>query len=160
MKASDFDVPEFSGSIRGLARTLGACIVEAPDLQACLVAQLQAHDEAVRLDRVSEIHSILVEALLVCCHERRSAVHVCEIADLANDILSRQGEILRLSAREVGGKLKTLGFRTTRLDSAGRGLYLLGENCKHIHELAKSYGVPSLREGLHGCPHCQELLAR
>jgi len=160
VKASDFDVPEFSGSIRGLARTLGACIVEAPDLQACLVAQLQAHDEAVRLDRVSEIHSILVEALLVCCHERRSAVHVCEIADLANDILSRQGEILRLSAREVGGKLKTLGFRTTRLDSAGRGLYLLGENCKHIHELAKSYGVPSLREGLHGCPHCQELLAR
>ena len=115
---------------------------------------------AVRLDRVSEIHSILVEALLVCCHERRSAVHVSEIADLANDILSRQGEILRLSAREVGGKLKTLGFRTTRLDSAGRGLYLLGENCKHIHELAKSYGVPSLREGLHGCPHCQELLAR
>ena len=92
VKASDFDVPEFSGSIRGLGRTLGACIVEAPDLQACLVAHLQAHDEAVRLDRVSQIHSILVEALLVCCHERRSAVHVSEIADLANDILSRQGE--------------------------------------------------------------------
>src|SRR2546422_11484174 len=77
------------------------------------------HDEAVKLDRVSEIPSILLEALLVCCHERRPAVHVSEIADLANDILSRQGELLELSARQVGGKLKNLGFRTERLDSAG-----------------------------------------
>jgi hypothetical protein len=82
VKASDFDAPEFSGSIRGLARSLGACIVEAPDLQARLVMQLQGHDEALRLDRVSQIHSVLVEALLVCCHERRPAVYVSEIADL------------------------------------------------------------------------------
>jgi hypothetical protein len=34
VKASNFDVPEFDGSVRGLARALGACIVEAPTLQA------------------------------------------------------------------------------------------------------------------------------
>ncbi|MGC2186502.1 MAG: hypothetical protein WA637_24760 [Terriglobales bacterium] len=134
--------------------------MEAPDLQACLAMQLQGHDEGLRLDRVSQIHSILVEALLVCCHERRPAVHVSEIADLTNDILSRQGELLELSAREVGGKLKTLGFRTTRLDSAGRGRYILGENCKRIHELGALYLAPSLKEPLPGCPHCQELGAR
>lgn len=160
VKASDFDVPEFSGSVRGLARALGACIVEAPDLQSSLVTQLEAHDEDVRLDRAGEIESILVEGLLVCCHERRSDVHVIELADLANDILSRHGEPLQLSARKVGGKLKNLGFRTERLDSAGRGLYVLGENCKRIHELGKMYGVPSLRPGLPGCPHCQQLPAR
>jgi hypothetical protein len=122
--------------------------------------QLQGHDEALRLDRVSQIHSILVEALLVCCHERRPAVHVSEIADLTNDILSRQGESLELSPREVGGKLKTLGFRTTRLDSSGRGLYILGETCNRIHELGTLYGVPSLKERLPGCAHCQELGVR
>jgi hypothetical protein len=159
VKASDFDVPEFSGSIRGLARTLGACIVDAPDLLTSLVMQLQDHDQAVRLDRVSQIHSILMEALLVCCHERRSDVHIIELAELANDILSRHGESLRLSAREVGGKLKTLGFNTVRLDSAGRGLYILGENCKRIHELGTLYGVPSLMERLPGCPQCQEVRA-
>jgi hypothetical protein len=160
VKASDFDVPEFSGSIRGLARTLGACIVDAPDLLTSLVMQLQDHDQAVRLDRVSQIHSILMEALLVCCHERRSDVHVIELAELANDIFSRHGEPLQLSAREVGGKLKTLGFSTVRLDSAGRGLYMLGENCKRIHELGTLYGVPSLKERLPGCPQCQEVRGR
>jgi hypothetical protein len=155
VETSEFDVPEFGGSVRGLARTLGACIVDAPDLQVRLVELLQDHDQAVRLDRVSKIESILLEALLVCCHERRPEPHVGEIAELANDILSRHSEILTLSAREVGGKLKALGFRTTRLDSAGRGFYLLGENCKRIHELGNSYGVPSLKEGLPGCPYCQ-----
>jgi hypothetical protein len=157
VQASDFDAPKFSGSIRGLARSLGACIVDAPDLQASLVMQLQGHDEALRLDRISHIHSVLVEALLVCCHERRPAVYVKQIADVANIILSRQGELFELSAREAGGKLKTLGFRTTRLDSAGRGLYVLGENCRRIHELGTLYRVPSLKERLPGCPHCREL---
>jgi hypothetical protein len=159
VKASNFDVLEFNGSIRGLARALGACIVDAPALQASLVLRLQTHDEAVRLDRISEIPSILLEALLVCCHERRPAVYVQEIADVANDILSRHDETLKLSARQVGGKLKNLGFRTERLDAAGRGLYVLGENCRRVHELAKIYCVPSLQAGLRGCPQCQELFA-
>jgi hypothetical protein len=158
VKSSNFDVPEFSGSVRGLARTLGACIVEAPDLLTTLVMRLQDCDQAMRLDRVSQIHSILIEALLVCCHERRSDVHIVDVAELANDILSRHGESLQLSAREVGGNLKTLGFRTVRLDSAGRGLYMLGEDCKRIHELGTLYNVPSLHERLPGCPHCQETL--
>jgi hypothetical protein len=156
VKTGDFDVAGFSGSIRALARTLGACIVDAAALQASLVAQLQGHDQGVRLDQVSKIHSILVEALLVCCHERRPAVHVGEIAEVANDILSRYAETLQLSAREVGGKLRALGFRTTRLDSGGRGLYLLGENCKRVHELANAYAAPSLEQGLPGCPNCRK----
>jgi hypothetical protein len=160
VKGSDFDVPGFSGSIRGLARTLGACIVDAPDLLTCLVMQLQEHDQAVRLDQISQIHPILIEALLVCCHERRADVHIIDLAELVNGILSRHGESLELTARAVGGKLKTLGFRTVRLDSAGRGLYVLGENCKRIHELGKLYGVPSLQKSLPGCPHCQEVGAR
>jgi hypothetical protein len=154
VRTSDFDVPEVAGSFRRLGRTLGACIVDAPDLRARLVQQLRELDAETNLDQIKQILAVLIEAMLVCCHERRSTVHVGEIAKLANTIFLQRGEILQLKPREVGAKLKDLGFRTTKIDSGGRGLYLLGENCKRIHELARAYRVPSLQSGLPGCPHC------
>jgi hypothetical protein len=51
-------VPEFNGSIRGLARALGACIVDAPALQNSLVGQLRMHDEAVKLNQRDSLNSI------------------------------------------------------------------------------------------------------
>ena len=156
VKSSDFDVLKFTGPTRALARSLGACIVDASDLQARVAALLQNNDEAVRAERAAEIESVLLEALLVLCHERRTSVHVGEVAEIANGILSRRGEGVVLSPRETGSKLKVLGFRTTRLDSGGRGLYLLGEIRKHVHKLARLYTVPSLQSGLPGCPDCKE----
>ena len=156
VKSSDFDVLKFTGATRALARTFGACIVDASDLQTRVAALLQNHDEAVRAERAAEFESVLLEALLVLCHERRTAVHVGEVAEIANGILSRRGENLILSPRETGSKLKVLGFRTTRLDSGGRGLYLLGEIRTHVHKLARLYAVPSLQSGLAGCPDCKE----
>jgi hypothetical protein len=154
VRTSDFDVPEVAGSLRRLGRTLGACIVDAPDLRARLVQELREFDAATNFDQIKQIGAVLIEALLVSCHERRSTVHVGEIAELANTIFLQRGEILQLKPREVGAKLKDLGFCTTKIDSGGRGLYLLGENCKRIHELARSYRVPSPEPGLPGCPHC------
>jgi hypothetical protein len=154
VRTSDFDVPEIDGSIRRLGRTLGACIVDAPDLRARLVQELHEMDAATNIDQIKQIGAVLIETLLVCCHERRSTVHVGEIAKLANTIFLQRGETVQLKPREAGGKLKGLGFCTTKIDSGGRGLYLLGENCKRIHELARSYRVPSPEPGLPGCPHC------
>jgi hypothetical protein len=156
VKSSNFDVLKFTGATRALARSLGACIVDASDLQARVAALLQNQDEAVRAERAAEIESILLEALLVLCHERRTSVHVGQVARIANAILSRRGESLILSPRETGSKLKGLGFRTTRLDAGGRGLYLLGEIRKQVHKLARLYTVPSLQSGLPGCPDCKE----
>jgi hypothetical protein len=157
VKSSTFDVLKFTGATRALARSLGACIVDASDLQTRVAALLQNHDEAVRAERAAEIESVLLEALLVLCHERRTSVHVGEVAEIANGILSRRGEGVILSPRETGSKLKVLGFRTTRLDSGGRGLYLLGEIRKHVHKLARLYTVPSLQSGLPGCPDCKAI---
>ena len=148
VQMSEFDAPDFSGPIRTLARTLGACIVDAPDLQSSLLSKLRGYDVAARIDQVRAIECIIIEALLACCHQRRSAAHVGEVTELANAILSREGEMFELKPRQVGAKLKTLGFRTMKLDSGGRGLYLLAENCRRIHELARSYGVPSSQPGL------------
>jgi hypothetical protein len=156
VKSSNFDVLQFTGPTRSLARSLGACIVDASDHQTRVAALLQNHDEAARAERAAEFESVLLESLIVLCHERKTAVHVGQVTEIANGILSRRGESLILSPRQTGSKLKGLGFRTTRLDSGGRGLYLLGEIRKHVHKLARLYTVPSLQSGLPGCPDCKE----
>jgi hypothetical protein len=156
VKTSTFDVPEFSGSSRELARSLGACIVDAPDLQARLVDQLRERDQAERSERAGKIESVVVEALLVCCHERHPSVHVGEVSRLVNGILARSAEVVKVTAKQVGTILKRLGFRTERLDAGGRGIYLLNGECARVHRVARAYGVPSLREGLPGCPHCKK----
>ncbi|SRR5713226_3437582 len=155
VRSSDFDMAEFSGPTRELARALGACIVDAPDLNRRLLEILRPYDAAARSSRTTTIACILLEALLMFCHERRESVHVGEVAKIANEILSRRGEALTMNPRETGAKLKSLGFLTTRVDAGGRGLYLLQEDCERIHNSARAHGVPSLREGVPGCPQCQ-----
>ena len=155
VKASQFDVPDFSGFTREFARTLGGCIVDAPDLQARLIELLRPHDEADRTKYKTAVEAIILESLIVCCHERRQNVHVGELAKLANDILETRGESVKLSPRQVGGRLKRIGIQTTRLDSGGRGVYLLNGQCARIHELGRAFGVATLREGLPGCRYCQ-----
>lgn len=155
VRSSQFDAPEFSGSTREMARTLGRCIVDAADLQARLLDLLRPRDDAERTEGTGRLGAVVVEALVVACHEKRPSVHVGQVAELANAILSRSGESFQLSPKEVGAKLKQLGFRTTRLDSAGRGIYLLTEQCALIHKLGRAFRVPTLCEGLPGCPHCK-----
>ena len=154
VKNSDFDSPEFSGSTRELARSLGSCIVDSPELQDRLIALLRPHDEAARSERTTTIVSVLLEVLLFCCHKRRESVHVGVVTKIANTILSARGETLTLSPRKTGSLLKSLGFRTTKLDAGGRGLYLLSEDQRRIHTLSCAYRTSALQDVLSGCPFC------
>jgi hypothetical protein len=153
VKMSTFDAPQFCGAIREAARAFGACIVGSPDLQERLVALLRERDEVARLETANSLPGTVIEALRFFCHERKPAVHVREVAEVANLILSRQGE--GVSARKIGTIMKRLGFRTTKLDAAGRGMYLLDGECSRIHQLATNHGLPSLKEQFPGCPYCQ-----
>jgi hypothetical protein len=155
VRSSQFDASEFCGSTREMARTLGRCIVDAADLQARLLDLLRPRDDAEKTEAASRLEAVVVEALVVLCHEKRPSVHVGQVAELANLILNRSGELFQLSPKQVGAKMKQNGLRTTRLDSAGRGIYLLTGQCALIHQLGRAYGVPTLRKGLPGCPHCK-----
>jgi len=156
VKASEFDVQEFCGGTREYARILGRCVANAPTLQARLTTLLRVHDQAERTEAASELDAIVIEALAVCCHERKASVHVGEVASLANGILRRGGETVELSDKHVGGRMKRLGFRTTRLDAGGRGIYLLNESCERVHKLGRAFDVPTLRLGQPECPHCRQ----
>jgi len=129
-------------------------IVDAADLHARLLDLLRPRDDAERTEGTGKLEAVVLEALVVACHEKRPDVHVGQVAELANKILGRSGESLQLSPKEVGAKMKQLGFRTTRLDSAGRGIYLVSERCALIHKLGREFGVPTLRQGLPGCSQC------
>lgn len=155
VRSSQFDAPKFSSSTREMARMLGRCIVDAAALQARLLDLLRPRDDAERTEGTGRLEAVVVEALVVACHKKRPSVHVGQVAEIANAILSRSEESFQLNPKEVGAKLKQLGLRTTRLDSAGRGIYLLTKQCALIHKLGRAFGVPTLREGLPGCPHCK-----
>jgi hypothetical protein len=154
VNTSEFDAPEFAGSTREIARSLGSSLIGAPDLQKQLVDLLSPVDAAAKVESVTRLEPIVVEALLASCHEGRETVHVGQIAELVNCILTRQSEALALKPREIGSWLKRLGFRTTRLDSAGRGVYLLSAERKRVHDLALSLRVPSIVRGEFECPLC------
>ena len=155
VKTSNFDVPELAGVAREYAHSLGRCIVDAPDLQARVATLLQALSDADRTEGARALDAVVLDALVVCCHERKPSVHVGEVTKLVNTMLKVDGEIVELSPKQVGGRLKRLQFRTTRLDSDGRGIYLLNTECVRIHKLARALGSASVRNGLSGCPYCE-----
>jgi hypothetical protein len=154
VKESQFDVPEFAGATREYGRVLGRCIVDAPDLQARVATLLRSRNDAERTEDARELDAVVLEALLICCHERKQSVHVGEVATLANAILTRNGEAVELSAKQVGTRLRKLGLQTTRLDSGGRGVYLLNGECARVHSVARVLGSVMTRNPLPGCPHC------
>jgi hypothetical protein len=155
VKTCQFAVPDFCGITGEHARTLGRCLVDTPDLQARVTALLRTRNDAEQSESAGKLDAVVVEALLVCCHERRPSVHVGEVTTLVNVILTRDGEAVELNAKQVGGRMKKLGFRTIRLDAGGRGIYLLSAECGRIHQLARAFRAAATREPLPGCPHCR-----
>ena len=153
VRNAQFDVAEFTGPTRELARCLGACVVGDAELQSGVIARLRPQDEAVRVERSMQLEYVIVEALLVLCHEKRDRVYVGEVTELVNGILSGGGEAMLLNAREVGAKLRSLNLFTER-DATGYAFRLLNENRSRVHELARAYDVPSVQEGVNGCAHC------
>lgn len=153
VRDSRFDVSDFKSPNRELASYLAASTIDAPGLQTNIVDSLAEQDESLRLELSTDPRAIVLEALLVLCHEHKAAAYVHEIAELANGILDGRHEILSLKPREVGTFLKALGLPTRRLGKAGRGLQLLEGQRKRIHQLAEQFDVRST--GAADCSLCE-----
>jgi hypothetical protein len=152
---SGVDVSSLSAATQPLARMLASCVGGDETLQAGVVEMLRDHDADITAARAEDLSAILLEALLVCCHEARESGTGKIIAEIANAILTARGDPRRLSAESIGWLLKGLGFHTEPIGRAGRGLRFANSIRSRIHELARGYGVCSVREiETTDCPYC------
>jgi hypothetical protein len=154
---SKYDVPEFLSPVRELARCLGACVPDEPELQRGIGSLLGELNEELEADRAIDLNAAVVEAMLCFCHGKaRQFARVAEITNAVNAILERSGELLELKPRTIGYKLKALGLTTKRLDAAGRGMPLLRATRALIHRLARDYAVLAGR-GNQECSDCEHV---
>jgi hypothetical protein len=141
--------------IQELAQALAVTTPDDTDLQKEIVETLKAQDAAMRPVRLGGIEGVVIEAILFHCHEgQQDRIYISEIAETAQEILTRRGEDLVLTARRVGDKLRHLRFLTEPRDRRGFSLVLNQGNCSHAHELGRVFDVPTLQDGVDRCKHC------
>jgi len=151
-----FDPSSLSGATRALASVLGSCFPDCEELQTRVVRLLEPQDEERRLDHARCESAVVLEALLIACHEKKANAHVGEVAYLANGILDVRGDGYRLEARRVGSIVRSFSLGLRR-DSLGYG-FLLSTECKgRIHQLARSLDVPFFRGQIEKCDICKKL---
>ena len=124
VRNSDFDVPQFESSVRDLAGCLGGCVSEDLDLQKAITPLLNERNEELQADlKCSEyLNRIVVETMYSFCHkEGKQSLHVGEITSGVNSNLKVRGELLEMTPKQVGNKLRALGITTKRLDALGPG---------------------------------------
>jgi hypothetical protein len=155
---SDFDASSLHSDTRSVANALGACIVDAPDLQAELVSLLVPRAQQQLEDRSNSHEALVIEGTLSLCHQGKLQIFVKEIADEVNRIQASRGETLRFTAEKVGHKLKKVGLCTRRLSSAGNGLLIDHTTRVRLHEVAAAFldaGFVPDDQNLH-CSLCNE----
>jgi len=159
---SDFDAPQLAFPTREIARALGDCIVDDRELQSRVVSLLEEQDEDTRVRRTTTFEAVVVETGLLFCHEKekREWAYVGEFAKVSNAILEGRGEEIELEPRAVGDILRSVGLFTRRLGRAGRGILLVREIRRKIHELAWRFGVLSIEDGVDRCEFCSEARAQ
>ena len=83
-----------SSETAAIAKALGSCLVDAPELQQELVALLRIQDRQQLIQRSGTTDGLVVEAVLVLSRQERERVFTSEIAAEANRLLE-----LRAKAR-------------------------------------------------------------
>ena len=157
VRESRVDVSQFTFATRQLARTLGMCFPEDPELARELVLLLQPQDEEVRGQRSRDVNCAIIEILRAVIHERkRREVKVDELAKDVNALLQSRGELIEYSAEEIGWKLKGLNIQR-HSDRSGRQVLLERETSQNVHRLAQAYDLPCSQRIEAGCPDCKQV---
>jgi hypothetical protein len=148
---SQFDVPHFTSPTREIARAFGMGIINSK-LRDEVVGLLEEQNAAVRAELSMDLRAVVLEGLLVLCHEQKQTVYVKEVSEIVNAILRDRGERGDLTYRAVGEQLKQLRLFTKKLDKSGRGINLGESIRKKIHRLSVEYGALSVEQGQQCCP--------
>jgi hypothetical protein len=154
---SDFDAQTLPIPLRILARALGSCIVDAPELQADIVRLLESQGEELRANRLLDPKCVAIEAMFAHCHGENGStrVGVNEIAAMATAIMADRGEITVFEPRRMGSLLRLLGFRPMR-NAKGFAIHLTADVHRLVHRLARDLKVGDSVQAVRVCPHCSE----
>ena len=120
----EFNPTGVSPETGAVAKSLGSCIVDSPDLQASLVAILAPRDQQQISERLDTAEALVVEAVLALSAGGADRLYAREIAVEVNRLAEARGERSKLSPEKVGHRLRKLGLPTSRLSQAGNGLVM------------------------------------
>jgi hypothetical protein len=135
----EFNPTWVSPETNAVAKALGSCLVDSPDLQAALVSILAPRDQQRISERLDTAEALVIEAVLALTSGGTEQLYAKEIAVEVNRLLEARGERSKLSPEKVGHRLRRLGLTTRRLSQAGNGLVMDKETRTRLEILAAMY---------------------
>jgi hypothetical protein len=120
----EFNPTCFSPETGAIAKALGSCIVDSPELRAALVSILAPRDRQQISETLDTAEALIVEAVLALSREGAEQLYAREIAVEVNRLMEARGERSKFSPEKVGHRLRKLGLPTRRLSQAGNGLVM------------------------------------
>ncbi len=161
--------PEVPGAeeLRPRARDLLNCLAapSTDDPDRChFLLKFFKYQNSVSQEPLSPPQNAVLAALFFMVHVHADAdvVSVADLTGLVNEIREKEGVSLRLQPRKVGSVLTSLGFLSRRRTNKGWTVWLNKSDQRKIHELARTYGIDSLRSHWltippEECQVCQEV---
>jgi energy-coupling factor transporter ATP-binding protein EcfA2 len=139
------EIEKFSPKMRDIGRALAVPLLGEIQLESDLIQVLHEQDTDALSERSQDPTWWVVETLFDCCHRKTGEFCVGDLAEFVNDRRHFAGEgEKRLTSRRVGAILKTLGIKTKRLGSWGRGFEFDRQLSRKAHALARAFGITRL----------------
>ncbi len=155
-RPSPADGTGLSFSMRELGRNLAACTPGDESHQTAVLNALKIQDRASQVTRWTDLDSVTVESVLAFDHANKHEPYVGEITATASDILRERGGDANLAAKKVGTRLRLMQLLPEPRDRKGYRLLLTEPVRRRVHDLAFAYDVPTVQNGLAGCPLCKQ----
>jgi hypothetical protein len=136
------EIEKFSPKMRDIGRALAVPLLGDIELESDLIRNLQEQNTDALLERSQDPTCWTVETLFDSCHRMIGETTVATFAEVVNYRRCFAGEEEKhLTSRRVGAILKTLGVKTRRLGSWGRGFEFNSQLKRKAHALARDFGI-------------------
>jgi hypothetical protein len=152
----EFSPSGVSSETAVIAKALGSCLVDAPNLQEQLVDLLKAQHQQNLSQKSATAEAVVIEAALALSRHCKEHAYVREIADEVNRLLENRGEGMKMSPEKVGHRLRKLGLPTRRLSKAGNGLIWDKPTIAALQQLGAMYVGEDLIAGTENL-HCSQV---
>jgi hypothetical protein len=129
--------PLFAGVAHG--GYLPACIAEDPEVRKALTLMIDVHEDDLLASRALDPHVAIIEAIWKPSHKDKE-MSTDQVTVRVGAILHSRGETYRFNSKEIGWKLRSLGF-STHNNGKQKVLRFSRETRRRIHQLAAQFGL-------------------